>query len=390
MTTLQGRDDHVLADALARYVEQHIASDTDVWPRVRHRVVMTGAIPTGAPAWWHTPLLLRRVGTGMLIALLIVTGAIAVTATQPQLRELFPDFFRTSGSGFASSGDGSEIAFKPPPPFRIALPAYLPTGLSQRATTYVPSRQPGAVQLPVVSGAGGPVSSPVASAGSSVRATAQARDLDALQWLNVEAMEGGAVRLRYYTLTDDRSVEIIQRAARDGEGPPTGKAVAVPVGVAAVQPQGTETVLTLVAHGTRVAIRTNLGEAEIVKIAQQLRWQPVPPPTPPVPTADTRAVMATVEAIAARLPKVDPAKMIATIRPDGSIEITRPAPLCPNRSLLDLNGTQFVWNGAVYVLQTTEQGGYGISSTAYSVPPPPASAIQALVDALFATCRSGV
>lgn len=390
MTTPQGRNDRVLTDAVASYVERHISADADVWPRVRRHAVVSDITPARRRARWHAPLRLRRAGAVAVIALLIAVGAITVTATVPHLRERLPDFFRTSGSGIASSGDGSEIALKPPPSFRIALPAYLPAGLSQRATTYIPAQQSGALQLPSINGAGGLASSPAVGTGSSVRATAQARDLDAPQWLAAEAMEGGAVRLRYYAPADDRSVEIVQRAARRDEGQPMGKAVPVSVGVAAVQPQGGETVLTLTAYGTYVVIRTNLGEAETVKIAQQLRWQPVSPPTQPAPTVDARGATTTAETIIARLPKADPSKIVATIRPDGTIEIARAAPLCPHRGFRDLDAMQFVWNGTIYILQTDEQGGYGISATAYGVPPPPASATKALVDALFAACRDGV
>jgi len=372
-------EEQALAAALADHLTRRIPATSDLLPRVRQRLMERerggDAVRKGVP-----PRLRRGIVLALAV-LLIVTGGIAVAASAvPQVRETLQRLLpNNGGAGIAESGDGADVALQPPS-FRVALLGYIPAGLTQRSTSYVPPNQPGAVQLPAIIGGGGPV-----TPGS----TPAYRPPDDLL-LRLTALAGGkgAYWVRRYTPADARYLDVTEVAMQPGQPLPPGEMLTVAGNHATVRTQGSVTTLTLFADGTSVTIETNLGKSEAVKVAQHLRWQPVQPTVTPHPTISPDQATANAATIIASLPKADPAKLVAVVDETGTVRVTATGPLCPSGSLGELNGVQFIWHDGVYVLNTTADGnGYGISATEYGAPSPPLSVTHALTDTLFAMCQ---
>jgi len=373
-------EEQAVAAALADHLTRRIPATIDLLPRVRQRLMERerggDAVRKGVP-----PRLRRGIVLALAV-LLIVTGGIAVTAAAvPQMREALQRLLPNNGDlGIAESGDGAAVILQPPPSFRVALLGYLPAGLTQRTTSYVPPNQPGAVQLPAIIGGGGPV-----TPGS----TPAYRPPDDLL-LRLTALAGGkgAYWVRRYTPADARYLDVTEVAMQPGQPLPPGETLTVVGNHATVRTQGSVTTLALFANGTSVTIETNLGRSEAVKIAQHLRWQPIQPTVTPRPTIPPAAATANAATVIANLPKADPAKVVASVNDAGTVRVTAPGPLCPSGSVGELNGVQFIWHDVVYVLNTTAEGnGYGISATEYGAPSPPLSVTHALTDTLFALCQ---
>lgn len=379
-----------IAQVLSSHVTRQIPATMDLWPTIQERLTER-TMPVGTSKRGSSGGVRRGFVIAAVSLLVMMSGIAVAAAAAPQVRDALARLLSGNGpgTGFAMSGDGKEIVLQPPPPFRVAALGYIPTGLTHRATSYVPAQQPGGPQLSAISSADdGPIASP-GTGGSAIPDPARrARDLDIVQRLSTEAESGGALWLRYFSPSDERSVEITELSAKPGQVLPAGEQLTIAGNPATIQQQGNDMILTLVAYGTHVTIQTNLSRAEAVKIAQSLRWQPVQPTVTPLPTLVPSVATANAEAVTSRLPKADPAKIIATIQDDGAVVIAAPTPLCPNGSLLDLDGKQFVWNGNVYVLNTNAEGGSAVSSTTFHAQAPPPSAIDALVNALFRACRS--
>ncbi|MGI8687737.1 MAG: hypothetical protein ACR2M3_04080 [Thermomicrobiales bacterium] len=378
-----------IVQALSSHVTRQIPATMDLWPtiqeRMTERTMPADVSKRGSSGGVRRGFVIAAVFLLVMMSGIAVTAA-AITQVRDVLARLLPG--NGSGTGFAMSGDGKEFILQPPPPFRVATLGYIPAGLTQRATSYVPAQQPGVPQLPAISSAGdGSIASPGAAGSAAPNPSRQARDLDMVQRLSAEAEGGGALWFRYFSPSDDRSVEITELSAKPGQMLPAGERLMISGNPATIQQQGGDTILTLVAYGTRVTIQTNLGRTETVKVAQSLHWQAVQPTVTPRPTLIPSVATADAEAAARRLPKADPAKVIATIQSDGAVVMSFAAPLCPNGSLLDLDGKQFVWNGNIYVLNTNAEGGYGVSSTTLLALAPPPSVINALVNTLFRACR---
>lgn len=375
-------EEQAIAAALADHLTQHVPATTDLMTKVRQRITDRGS---GAAMHRGVSPHFRREIVLALAALLIVTSGIAAAAaTVPQMRaalqRLLPG---DGGTGIAESGDGAAVALQPPPSFRVALLGYIPAGLTERSTSYLPPDQPGAAQLPAIVGGGGGRIAP----GSTPAPPPPPPD-DLLTRLTALAGGKGAFWTRRSAPTDDRYLDVTEVAVRPGQPLPAGEAITVAGNRATVQTQGNVTTLTLFAYGTSVTVRTDLDRTEAVKVAQNLRWQPVQPTVTPRPTIPTGIATANAATVAARLPKADPAKLVAIVDDTGAVTVTATAPLCPTGNLLDLNGTQFIWHGVVYVLNTSADGnGYGIGATVYGAMSPPPSVIRALTDALFPACR---
>ncbi len=372
-------EEQAVAAALADHLTRRIPATIDLLPRVRQRLMERerggDAVRKGVP-----PRLRRGIVLALAV-LLIVTGGIAVAASAvPQVRETLQRLLpNNGGAGIAESGDGADVALQPPS-FRVALLGYIPAGLTQRSTSYVPPNQPGAVQLPAIIGGGGPV-----TPGS----TPAYRPPDDLL-LRLTALAGGkgAYWVRRYTPADARYLDVTEVAMQPGQPLPPGETLTVVGNHATVRTQGSVTTLALFANGTSVTIETNLGRSEAVKIAQHLRWQPIQPTVTPRPTIPPAAATANAATVIANLPKADPAKVVASVNDAGTVRVTAPGPLCPSGSVGELNGVQFIWHDVVYVLNTTAEGnGYGISATEYGAPSPPLSVTHALTDTLFALCQ---
>lgn len=375
-------EEQALAAALTDHLTRRIPATSDLLPRVRQRLVERerggDAVHTGAP-----PRLRRGIVLALAV-LLIVTGGIAVTAAAvPQVREALQRLLPNNGDvGIAESGDGATVVLQPPPSFRVALLGYLPAGLTQRSTSYVPPNQPGAVQLPAIIGGGG---GPVTPSGTP---TYRSPPDDLLLRLTALAGGKGAYWVRHSAPADARYLDVTEVAMQPGQPLPPGETLTVVGNHATVRTQGSVTTLALFANGTSVTIETNLGRSEAVKIAQHLRWQPIQPTVTPRPTIPPAAATANAATVIANLPKADPAKVVASVNDAGTVRVTAPGPLCPSGSVGELNGVQFIWHDVVYVLNTTAEGnGYGISATEYGAPSPPVSVTRALTDTLFALCQ---
>ncbi len=352
-----------LAAALADHLTRRVPATSDLLPRVR-RQLMERERRGGDAVRSGTPPRLRRGIILALAVLLIVAGGIAVTAAAvPQVRETLQRLLPSNGDvGIAESGDGSAVLLQPPPSFRVALLGYIPAGLTQRSTSYLPPNQPGTVQLPAIIG-GGPVTP------GSTPADRPPDDL----LLRLTALAGGkgAYWVRRSAPADDRYLDVTEVAMQPGQPLPLGEMLTVVGNHATVQTQGSVTTLTLFADGTSVTIETNLGRSEAVKVAEHLRWQPVQPTVTPRPTISPDQATANAATVIASLPKADPAKVVAIVDDAGSVRVTATAPLCPSGSVGELNGVQFIWHDRVYVLNTTAEGnGYGISATEYGAPSP--------------------
>lgn len=374
-------EEQALAAALADHLTRRVPATSDLLPRVRQRLIERerggDAGRTGAP-----PRLRRGIVLALAV-LLIVTGGLAVTAAAvPQMREALQRLLPNNGDvGIAESGDGAAVVLQPPPSFRVALLGYLPAGLTQRSTSYVPPNQPGTVQLPAIIGGGGPVTP------GSTPADRPLPD-DLLPRLTALAGGKGAYWVRRSTPADDRYLDVTEVAMQPGQPLPPGEALTVAGNHATVQTQGSVTTLALVANGTSVMIETNLGRSEAVKVAEHLRWQPAQPTVSPRPTIPPDRATANAATVTANLPKADPAKVVAIVDDAGSVRVTTPGPLCPDGRVGELNGVQFLWHDRVYVLNTTADGnGYGISATEYGAPSPPLSVMRALTESLFALCK---
>ncbi len=375
-------EEQALAAALADHLTRRIPATSDLLPRVRQRLIERerggDAVHTGAP-----PRLRRGIVLALAV-LLIVTGGIAVTAAVvPQVREALQRLLPNNGDvGIAESGDGATVVLQPPPSFRVALLGYIPAGLTQRSTSYVPPNQPGTVQLPaIISGGGGHI-----TPGSTPADRPPPDDL--LLRLTALAGSKGAYWVRRSAPADDRYLDVTEVAMQPGQSLPPGAMLTVVGNHATVQTQGSVTTLTLFADGTSVTIETNLGRAEAVKVVQHLHWQSVQPTVTPRPTISPAVATANAAMAIAHLPKADPAKVVAIVDDAGSVRVTATAPLCPRGSVGELNGVQFLWHDRVYVLNTTAEGnGYGISATEYGAPSPPVSVTRALMATLFALCQ---
>jgi len=372
--------EQALAAALADHLTRRVPATRDLLPRVRQRLIERerggDAVRTGAP-----PRLRRGIVLALAV-LLIVTGGIAVTAAAvPQVREALQRLLPNNGDvGIAESGDGATVVLQPPPSFRVALLGYIPAGLTQRSTSYVPPNQPGTVQLPAIISGGGPV-----TPGST---SANRLPDDLLARLTALADGKGAYWVRHSAPADARYLDVTEVAMQPGQPLPPGEALTVVGKHATVRTQGSVTTLTLFADGTSVTIETNLGRSEAVKVAAHLRWQPVQPTVTPRPTIPPAVATANAATVIASLPKADPAKVVASVNDAGSVRVTAPGLLCPSGSVGELNGVQFIWHDVVYVLNTTAEGnGYGISATEYGAPSPPLSVTRALTDTLFALCQ---
>jgi hypothetical protein len=369
-----------IAAALAEHLTREVPATMDLLPRVQQRIVARQR--TGVTGRGGVPRRLRRGSLLALAMLLVLLGGIAVAAAAvPQVRETLQHLLPNNGGvGIAESGDGADVALQPPPSFRVALLGYIPAGLTQRSTSYVPPNQPGTVQLPAIIGGGGPV-----TPGS----TPAYRPPDDLL-LQLIALAGGkgAYWVRRSAPADDRYLDVTEVAMQPGQSLPPGEMLTVVGNHATVRTQGSVTTLTLFADGTSVTIETNLGRAEAVKVAERLRWQPVQPTVTPRPTIPPDRATANAATVIAHLPKADPAKLVAVVDETGTVRVTATGPLCPSGSLGELNGVQFIWHDGVYVLNTTADGnGYGISATEYGAPSPPLSVTRALTDTLFAMCH---
>ncbi len=372
--------EQALAAALADHLTRRIPATSDLLPRVRQRLVERerggDAVHTGAP-----PRLRRGIVLALAV-LLIVTGGIAVTAAAvPQVREALQRLLPNNGDvGIAESSDGATVVLQPPPSFRVALLGYIPAGLTQRSTSYVPPNQPGTVQLPAIIGGG----SPVTPGGTSAYRPPD----DLLPRLTALAGGKGAYWVRHSAPADARYLDVTEVAMQPGQLLPPGETLTVVGNHATVRTQGSVTTLALFANGTSVTIETNLGRSEAVKVAEHLRWQPVQPTVTPRPTISPDQATANAATVIASLPKADLAKVVAIVDDAGSVRVTATAPLCPRGSVGELNGVQFIWHDRVYVLNTTAEGnGYGISATEYGAPSPPLSVTRALTDTLFALCH---
>lgn len=373
--------EQALAAALADHLTRRIPATSDLLPRVRQRL-MERERGSGDAVRKGVPPRLRRGIVLALAVLLIVTGGIAVTAAAvPQMREALQRLLPSNGDvGIAESGDGAAVVLQPPPSFRVALLGYIPTGLTQRNTSYVPPNQPGAVQLPAIIAGGGPV-----TPGST---PAYRPPDELLARLTALAGGKGAYWVRRYAPTDDRYLDVTEVAMQPGQSLPPGEALTVVGNHATVRTQDSVATLTLFADGTSITIETNLGRAEAVKVAEHLRWQPVQPTVTPRPTIPPAVATANAATVIASLPKADPAKLVAVVEETGTVRVTATAPLCPSGSVGELNGVQFIWHDVVYVLNTTAEGnGYGISATEYGAPSPPMSVTRALTNTLFAMCH---
>lgn len=375
-------EEQALAAALADHLTRRIPATSDLLPRVRQRLMEReqggDAVRKGVP-----PRLRRGIVLALAV-LLIVTGGIAVTAAAvPQMREALQRLLPgNGGTGIAESGDGVAVVLQPPPSFRVALLGYIPAGLTQRSTSYVPPNQPGTVQLPaIISGGGGRI-----TPGSTPADRPPPDDL----LLRLTALAGGkgAYWVRRSAPADDRYLDVTEVAMQPGQPLPPGEMLTVASNHATVQTQDSVTTLTLFADGTSVTIETNLGRAEAVKIVQHLHWQSVQPTVTPRPTIPPAVATANAATAIAHLPKADPAKVVAMVDDAGAVRVTATRPLCPSGSVGELNGVQFIWHDVVYVLNTTTDGnGYGISATEYGAPSPPLSVTRALTATLFALCQ---
>jgi len=247
-------EEQAVAAALTDHLTRRIPATIDLLPRVRQRLMERerggDAVRKGVP-----PRLRRGIVLALAV-LLIVTGGIAVTAAAvPQVREALQRLLPgNGGTGIAESGDGAAVVLQPPPSFRVALLGYIPAGLTQHSTSYLPPNQPGTVQLPaIISDGGGPL-----TPGS----TPPYRPPDDLLLRLTALADGkGAYWVRRSAPADARDLDMTEVAMQPGEPLPPGETLTVVGNHATVRTQGSVTTLTLFANGTSVMIETNLGRA---------------------------------------------------------------------------------------------------------------------------------
>jgi len=157
--------------------------------------------------------------------------------------------------GIRSDSSGAPTTLSPKPGFQVLEPAYVPSELGVRQTTYYPGRR---------TGSGAPWSGTLTQ-GSG------AAPPDPARLRTITSSGAPTLYNRFYSSSGSGFVEVIEQRAATPGGIPAGERVAVGSRTGYLEELTGQTTLTLTESGTRVQIVTNLGRVEAIKVAASLR-----------------------------------------------------------------------------------------------------------------------
>lgn len=281
--------DLTMSKALKRSGPGDIPAAADIWPKVRMRLERNALTMEGRRSWPPFRMMVK-VAAGLVAALLLVVGSLAVAAAaSPGVRDVLHRAAEQVGllppvsSGVSVTGSGGFHDLQPVPPFRVF---YLPTVPSQ-----TPAEQVGQI-LPSTSGPGGVVA-PLGFLTCSPTNTACRHAFEFLHLpcdvacqyyrrpfpqfryppdVESEYERGIATVWCWYSAVPRGAdyLHIVEHPATVVDTPPHGGTVTIGGIPATLQQSGANTAIAFVRSGTSVTLTTNLGRAAAMNAAESL------------------------------------------------------------------------------------------------------------------------
>lgn len=258
--------------AIERYVEADVPESADVWPIVGRRLA-AGEKSRTAMA---TRLRRRTLFAAALVALCLGVISAVTAAAVPPVRQAWMDKLstltgshpsRTSGiSSRTTAGGGERIAVDSSSNVTVVSPDYLPEGLTIRELADIPRRPAASPGQRLVVPQGLVLTSELGSQQPRKVSDATSAAVSSLAKVGVDIFYA-----RFSSPSSGGYVELIETASLAGQPQVTGESIAVDGVTAQLQESGDQTAIQMTRGPTVVTVRTNLGRAEALKVAENLK-----------------------------------------------------------------------------------------------------------------------
>lgn len=260
--------------AIERYVEAGAPESADVWPIVERRLAAGEKSRTAMAAHLRR----RTLIAATLVALCLVVMSAVTAAAVPPVRQAWIDKLstftgshpsRTSGISSRTTAGGEErIAVDSSSNVTVVSPDYLPEGLTIRERADIPrwaAASPGQ-RIVVVPKTAILVTSEPASQLPTKVSDATLAAVSSLAKVGVDIFYA-----RYSSPSSGGYVELIETVSLAGQPQVTGESITIDGTTAQLQQSGDQTAVQLTRGPTVVTVRTNLGQHETLKVAENLK-----------------------------------------------------------------------------------------------------------------------